>query len=170
MGGLINNKNQETQNKNNLPPQKKINRNQSKKMPMRKKQSKNPQIKPKRKRKGMLQFRYICPETLDIRNHRGIQTQLSLKEMTLIHINAAESFHQKQQKSTVMTKITFLICTTVYFHKVAVKPFIFICSFALSRKNQEDCLQFSLILDKCSPDGCGLKGRAAFLPEEEENC
>lgn len=36
--------------------------------------------------------------------------------MTLIHINAAESFHQKQQKSTVMTKITFLICTTVYVH------------------------------------------------------
>lgn len=103
--------------------------------------------------------------------YRGKQTQLSLKEMTLIHINAAESFHQKQQNSTVMTKITFLICTTVYVHiRFQSTHLFFICSFALSRKNQEDCLQFSLILDKCSPDGCGLKGRAAFLPEEEENC
>lgn len=46
----------------------------------------------------------------------------------------------------------------------------FISSFAVSRKNQEDQLKFSLILGKCNPDGCGLKGRAALPPEEEEDC
>jgi len=44
----------------------------------------------------------------------------------------------------------------------------FISHFAVSIKSQEHQQQSSLILDKCNPDGRGLKGRAALTPEEEE--
>lgn len=45
-------------------------------------------------------------------------------------------------------------------YKASVKPFI--SHFAVSIKSQEPQQQSFLILDKCNPDGHGLKGRAAL--------
>ena len=53
--------------------------------------------KTKQKRKGMVQFRYIRPEALDVLNHRAIHTHtIQLKRNGPVHINAAESVHYKK--------------------------------------------------------------------------
>lgn len=65
-------------------------------------------------------------------------------------------------------KTDFLnLCCNWCSYKASVKPFI--SHFAVSIKSQEPQQQSFLILDKCNPDGHGLKGRAALTRVNKED-
>jgi len=55
----------------------------------------------------------------------------------------------------------FLIYTTIYIHIWFQSSHLFYLLFCSFKKEPGRLAKFSLLLDKCSPEGCGLKGRAA---------